>query len=294
MFEHGEDGETMARIKLPPTIRQRRLGAELRRLREHADLSATRAGEQLGWSQSRVSNIESGGYAVSADKVRAMGRAYMCTDPNLVETLAAYTGGRTRGWWDEYREMFPAGMLDMAELEHHASFMRVASVIHMPGLLQTRDHARAIISDVVPPLPPHEVEHRVSHRIKRQGVLYGDQPTPLTAIIHAAALGMHFGGRVVARAQLEHLLSMSERENVTVLVIPSGAGTFPSSGQGIIYLGGEVPHLDTVQLDTDHGSEFLDTQPQLAKYRTVLDRMEALALKPDASRDVIHRTAQSI
>ncbi|WP_055548425.1 helix-turn-helix transcriptional regulator [Streptomyces sp. NBRC 110028] len=284
----------MARTKLPPTIRQRRLGAELRRLRERADLNATQAGALLGSSQSRVSSIESGAYAVSADRVRAMARAYGCTDPALIEALAGMTGGRTRGWWDEYRDILPPSMLDMAELEHHAQAMRVASVIHMPGVLQTREHAHAIISAVEPPLAPHEIEHRVSHRIKRQAVLYGEQPIPLTATIHEAALRMEFGGERVARAQLEYLLAMSEKEHITLLVIPFGAGAFPNSGQGIIYLCGEVPTLDTVQLDTDHGSEYLDTPPQLTRYRSTLDRMEALALKPAKSRDMIHRIAQSL
>ncbi|MFH8789487.1 helix-turn-helix domain-containing protein [Streptomyces roseoverticillatus] len=284
----------MARIKLPPTIRQRRLGTELRRLREQADLNATQAGALLGSSQSRVSSVESGGYAVSADKVRAMARAYGCSDQPLIDALTGMTGGRTRGWWEEYREILPPSMLDMAELEHHAQSMRIACIIHMPGLLQTREHAHAIIGSIEPPLPPHEVEHRVSYRIKRQAVIYGERPTPLTAIIHEAALRMHFGGRNVARAQLQHMLTMSERDHITVLVIPFEAGTLPSSGQSVVYLGGEVPHMDTVQLDTDHGSEFLDTQPQLARYRSTLDRLESLTLKPEASRDAIHRIARDI
>jgi hypothetical protein len=223
-----------------------------------------------------------------------MAHAYTCTDQALIEALAALTGGRTRGWWEEYREILPTGALDLAEVEHHASSMRIASVIHMPGLLQTMEHARAVISDVVPPLVPHEVEHRVSYRIKRQAVLYGTQPTPLTAVVHEAALRMGFGGPTVARAQLNHLIDMSECENVTILVIPFGAGTFPSSGQSIVYFSGPVPQLDTVQLDTDHGSEFLDSQAQLVKYRTILDRMEGCALKPTESRDLVHRIAQDI
>lgn len=284
----------MTRVKLPPTVRQRRLGAELRRLREQADLSATQAGELLGWSQSRVSNHESGAYAVGADKVRAIARAYMCTDEALIDALASYTGGRTRGWWDEYREILPRGMLDLAELEHHASFIRIVSVFHMPGVMQTTDHARAIITDAMPYLPLHEVEHRVSFRIKRQAVLYKNPPVPLTAVIHEAALRMGFGGPAVTRAQLEYLLTMSEHDNITVLVIPFGTGTFPIAGQGVIYLGGEVQRLDTAQLDTDSGSAFRDTQPQLARYRHVLDRMEACALKPAESRDMINHIAQSL
>ncbi|WP_327236270.1 helix-turn-helix domain-containing protein [Streptomyces sp. NBC_01317] len=276
---------------VPPTVRQRRLGTELRRLREQADLSTTEAGALHGTSQPRMSSIEAGRYSVGADRVRAMARSYTCTDEPLIEALAAMTGGRTRGWWDEYRDMLPPDTIDLAELEHHASAMRTASVIHLPGLLQTRAHAHAIIGDVVPSLAPHEVEHRVSYRIKRQVVLYGDSPTPLTAIIHEAALRMGFGGPETARSQLEALLDMSEREHITILVIPFGGGTFPSSGQGIHYIAGKVPALDTVQLDTDHGSAFLDAQPQLVKYRTVLDRMEGCSLKPAKSRDLIRRIA---
>ncbi|MFC9431133.1 helix-turn-helix domain-containing protein [Streptomyces sp. NPDC056987] len=284
----------MARKVFPPSVRQRRLGAELRRLREQADLSVTKAAARLGSSQPQVSSVELGHFAVSADRVRAMAHSYTCTDEALVEALAEMTGGRTRGWWEEYRDILPADTLDLAELEHHATGMHTAAVIHLPGLLQTRAHAHAVISDVVPSLAPPDVEHRVSYRIKRQAVLYRENPTPLTAIIHEAALRMGFGGPEVARAQLKSLLDLSEREHITIRVIPFGAGTFPSSGQGIHHMAGTIPALDTVQLDTDHGSAFLDTPPQLVKYRTVLDRMEACSLKPAASRTLIRRVAQDI
>ncbi|WP_328953028.1 helix-turn-helix transcriptional regulator [Kitasatospora purpeofusca] len=279
--------------KVPPSIRQRRLGAELRRLREQAGLSVTRAGELHGTQQSRISNIESGGYPVSADRVRALARLYGCADDALIEALTGMTGGRTRGWWEEYREILPAGTLDLAELEHHAVSMRIASAIHIPGLLQTTEHARALFRDVVPPLSPPEVEHLVSHRIKRQTVLYQEQPIPLVAVVHEAALRVGFGGPEVARGQLEHLLAMSEHSHVDLRVIPFGTGSYPSSGAGIVYFVAETARLDSVQVDGDR-SEFIDTEPQLVKYRAVMDRLEASALKPGASRDLVRRIARSI
>ncbi|MFD7894351.1 helix-turn-helix domain-containing protein [Streptomyces sp. NPDC059568] len=279
---------------LPATVRQRRLGSELRRLRQQADLTTAQAGVLDGSSQPRISSIESGRYAVGADRVRALARSYSCTDEAYIEALTEMTGGRTRGWWDEYREMLPPDTLDLAELEHHATSMRTASVIHLPGLLQTRAHAHALMSDAVPVLAPHEVEHRVSYRIKRQVVLYGENPTPLTAVIHEAALRMGFGGPEVARGQLKHLLDASELEHVTILVIPFGAGTFPVAGASIYYMAGVVPALDTVQLDTEHGATFLDAQPHLIRYRTVLDRMEGCTLKATKSRDLIHQIAADL
>jgi len=274
-----------------PTLRQQRLGSELRKLRERAGLSTVQAAALLGVNQSRISNIEAGRYAVGAERVRTIARNYNCSDEALIDALVDMTGRRTRGWWEEYRGQLPNGMLDLAELEHHASALRVAQALHIPGLLQTTQHARALFSDAVPPRLPHEIEHLMSYRIKRQAVLHGDKPLPYTALIHEAALRMEVGGRAIAAQQLKHLVEMGERDNVSILVIPFGRGAFPGSGQGIDYAYGPVAQLDTVQLDTDHGSEFLDAAAQLERYATVLDRLEKLALSADESRDLIHRTA---
>ncbi|MCQ8833062.1 DUF5753 domain-containing protein [Streptomyces samsunensis] len=227
-------------------------------------------------------------------RVRAFARNYTCPDDALVDALADMTGGRTRGWWDEYREHLPAALIDVAELEHHAAELRVALAIHIPALLQTTDHARALFQEVVPPLRQYEVEHRLSLRIRRQEILHRDEPVRYTAIIHEAALRMQFGGADTARAQLTHLGEMSEEANITVLVVPFGQGTFPGNGQPIDYVHGPVPQLDTVQLDVHHGCEFLDSEAQLVKYRTVLERMEGAALTSAESRDFIHRIARSI
>ncbi|WP_329534043.1 helix-turn-helix transcriptional regulator [Streptomyces sp. NBC_01450] len=276
-----------------PTLRQRRFGAELRKLRERAGLTATGAAELLGVNQARVSMIETGRTPVSADRVRSMARAYDCSDDRLVDALAAMTGRRTRGWWETYREHLPAALVDLAELEHHATGLRVALVIHIPALLQTTDHARALFRSVVPPMRQYEIEHRLTHRIKRQGILHRESPPPYSAIIHESALRMGFGGPAVARGQLKHLLDMGELTHVGVRVIPFGTDYFPSTGQSFDYVEGPVPQLDTVQLDTHHGGcGFLDAEAQLGKYRSVLDHMESCALDPAKSRDFIHRLIQ--
>ncbi|MDF9813650.1 helix-turn-helix transcriptional regulator [Streptomyces sp. SPB162] len=284
-------------VRNAPTARQLRLGAELRKLRERAGLTSTEAGRLLGTNQAQISNIEASRFGVSAERVRTLARNYDCSDLDLIEALVGMTGERKRGWWEEYREILPLGLLDLAEMEHHAKALRVAVVIHVPGLLQTLDHARASLREAVPPLRPHALEHHVSYRMKRQAILYGDhgdRPTPYTTIVHEAALRMGVGGRDVARRQLAHLIEMSEHENVEVRVIPFGAWAFVSSGQSITYATGPVPLLDTVELDTAHGCEFLDAEAQLAKYRVVLDRMSSGGLTPEKSRDLIHSIAQSL
>jgi len=276
-----------------PTLRQRRFGAELRKLRERAGLTATSAAELLGVNQARVSMIETGRTPISADKVRSMANVYACSDDRLVDALVAMTGRRTRGWWEEYREHLPAALIDLAELEHHAAGLRVALIIHIPALLQTTDHARALFQQVAPPMRQYAIEHRLTFRIKRQGILHQEDPPPYAAIIHESALRMGFGGATVARAQLRHLNDMSELAHVTVGVIPFGTDHFPTTGQSFDYLDGPVSQLDTIQLDSHHGAcEFLDAEAQLSKYRAVLDRMESCALSPAKSRDFIHRLIQ--
>ncbi|WP_329217298.1 helix-turn-helix transcriptional regulator [Streptomyces sp. NBC_01485] len=275
-----------------PTARRLRVGIELRRLRERAGMTAAETARSLGTTQAQVSNIEANRFGVSAERVRTLAHIYGCTDQSLVDALAGMAADRTRGWWEEYRDTLPPRLLDLAELEHRATALRVTQVINIPGLLQTPEHARALFREAVPSLRPHEIEYRISHRIKRQAILHREQPPPYTAIVHEAALRMQFGGREVARAQLEHLAGASEQANVSLRVIPFNGTSFPTTGHAVDYFHGPVPTLDTVEVDTAHGSELVDAAGQLEKYRLVLDRMEAVTLKPTASRDLIHRIAQ--
>jgi len=274
-------------VRTNPTGRQLRLGAELRKLRERAGLTSTAAAQLLGMKQAQVSNMETGRIGVSAERVRSLACQYECSDKALVEAIARMVGDRKRGWWEEYREILPSSLLDLAELEHHAQSLRTTVTARIPGLLQTGDYAREIFRQGVTALSPPDVEHRLSFRIKRQAVLFRDDPTPYEAIIHEAALRMKVGGSAVARQQLQHLLNMSERDHITLRAITFDVGAYPGSGQSIYYAHGPVPELDTVHLDQSHGLTFLDADAQLHKYRTLFERVETVALAPDKTRDLI-------
>ncbi|AVH57000.1 transcriptional regulator [Streptomyces dengpaensis] len=247
----------------------------------------------MGANQARISNIETGRFGLSEQRIRTLAHNYDCTDEPLIEALVAMAAHRERGWWEEYRDTLPPRFLDVAEMEHHATALHVAQVINIPGLLQTPEHARTLFRQVVPALRPHEIEYRISHRIKRQAILYREQPPSYTAIIHEAALRMRFGGPEVAQAQLNHLIKVSDQPHITLRVIPFDGTVFPTVGHGLDYAYGPVPALDTAQLDAAHGSELIDSPAQLTKYRLVLDRMEKVTLEPDDSRDLIHRIAHA-
>ncbi|MDH2392424.1 helix-turn-helix transcriptional regulator [Streptomyces sp. HNM0663] len=277
-----------------PTERQKRLGAELRKMRMAANISAEAAAALLGVDRSKISNIEQGIRAISEERLRSLATACGCADERFVDALVDMARPNKRGWWGRYRGMLPQALLDIAELEASAVGMRAAHLIHVPGLLQTSDHALALFRIVIPRLPESDIALRLAHRVERQEILERPAAPSYTAIIHEAALRMQFGGPGVARAQLEHLLKKSEQDNITLLALPFAAGGFPGAGQTVVYADGPTRVLDTVQIDNSHGPDFLYRESQLAKYRAHLDWMERIALSPGDSRDFIRTIARDL
>jgi len=278
----------------PPTERQRRLGAELRKMREQVGLSLTEAAEMHRVDKTTMSNTESARFGVSPDRVRVWAANYSCPDAAYIDALADMARERGSNWWDEYRGVLTAGVLDLAELEHHAVAFRSVQLTHMPGLLQHEDYARAVFAEAVPSLSSEDLERKVAFRLRRSCVLDRPDPPACTFIIHEAALRMRFGGDAVTKVQLDHLLRQSERAHVTIRVMPFAGGGFPSAGSSTLYVYGPVGQLDAVQSDTPLGSRFLHAETHLANYRVVLDRMEERSLGPDRSRDFIREIAQQL
>ncbi|MEO3978461.1 helix-turn-helix transcriptional regulator [Streptomyces sp. CAU 1734] len=274
-----------------PTARQRRLGAELRKLRERAGMSGATAAAFLGGERAQISHIESGRYGVSAERVRRLAAHYSATDRHLVDALAQMAEERTKGWWEAYRGVLSPGFPDLAELEHHATGVRQIQMLHIPGLLQTREYARELILGGVAGLPEAELAPRVEFRISRRGIFDRPVPTRYEALVHEAALRMRYCSDEVMRGQLEFLHEVSHWPSVTVRVIPFGA-RITGSVHSMMYASAGIPPLDTVQLDSAFGSGFLDAEPQLARYRVLLESAGAAALDPDESRTALRRISR--
>ncbi|MFH9570081.1 helix-turn-helix transcriptional regulator [Streptomyces sp. NPDC017454] len=280
--------------KREATARQLRLAVELRRLRDASALSAREAAALLSINSVQISQIEAGTTGVSEQRLRRLAAHYACTDEDLISALVAMATDRTRGWWEEYRTHLPTSFLDLSELEHYATFRWDVDFLHIPGLLQIDDYARALFSRRVPELPQDDLELRVRHRMQRRTILEGEQPIPYEALVHEAALRIRVGGRATSRAQLAHILEFSEAEHVTVRVIPFELEEFADVTAAMVYAGGAVPRLDTVVRDGPHGTLFIDSEPQLGVFRTLFRRVEAVSLTPERSRDFIHRLAKEL
>ncbi|WP_329350168.1 helix-turn-helix transcriptional regulator [Streptomyces sp. NBC_01261] len=277
-----------------PTARQRRLGRELRRLREAAGLTARQAAESLGTISVTMSQIESGVAGVSEARVRRIAAQYTCTDTQLIDALVEMATERVDGWWEEYRDILPPAFLDLAELEYHATFVQEIGTAHVTGPLQTEDYARAVFTYWRPELPASELEARVAHRMHRKAALARDGESPYTAVLHESVLRTRVADRRVARAQLDQLLRQSERPGVTVRVIPFDVDGFGGASAALLYGGGRVPALDTVQKDTPSGAAFVDAAAQLQAMRTLFRKVESASLEPARSRDFVHRLTKEL
>jgi transcriptional regulator with XRE-family HTH domain len=263
-------------------------------MRTAAGATTDQAADAIGLDRTKISNMESGVRATSADRVRTLAANYECTDTEYIEALASMSGGRKRGWWEQYRGMVPHGLLDVAELEWYANRLITFQTVHLPGLLHLSEYARAIFDAALPALPKSQVELRVALRIQRQQVLERSDPVGCVAYIHEAALRMYFGGERTTRAQLLHLCEMSELDNVQLRVLPAKEGAFPGAGHAVLYAKGPVAKLDTVQLDSAHGPEFTHAELQLEKYRAHLGWMDRHTLNTERSRDYIGDIARNL
>jgi transcriptional regulator with XRE-family HTH domain len=270
------------------------LGSELRKLRDAAGLKATAGATLLGVSSVQMSQIESGIAGVSEERVRRLAANYACPDGALIDALVAMATDRTRGWWEEYRGVLPAAYLDLAELDHHATFRHDVAVTHVPGLFQTEDYARALFSYMNPEFPKSEVEHRVRHRMQRRVVIEGPRPIPYETVIHEAAVRIRVAGRSASRAQLTRVLELSEAKHISVRVVPFGLDDFAGAGSAMVYVGGAVSRLDTVVRDAPHGTGFVDSEAQLEHFRKLFRRVQGESLDPVQSRELIHKLIKEL
>src|SRR3954451_10006660 len=222
-------------LRREPTARQMRLATELRRLRDAAGLSSGQAAALIGANRVQISHLESGLAGVSEQRLRSLASHYACTDSEFIDALVTLATDRTRGWWEAYRGLLPASFLDLSELEHHATYRWDVDFLHIPGLLQTEEYARALFSRRVPELPKEELELRVRHRMQRRVVLERAEPVPYEVLVHEAALRIRVGVRDACRPQLARILELAESDHVTVGVIPFALDDFADITAAMVY-----------------------------------------------------------
>jgi transcriptional regulator with XRE-family HTH domain len=206
-----------------PSVRQRRLAAELRRLRERRGLTGDEVAERLTWSTAKVSRIENARTGAKITDVRRLLELYEIDGARHEDLISLAHDAAQRGWWEDYRDL-PSPLADFIALESEATAVKEWGSTVFPGLLQTETYARNVIAgwSSLATLPPQELERRLDVRMRRRDLLDGPAPLELSAVLDEAVLQRRIGDQKVMREQLEHLYRMTERPNVTVQILPLG------------------------------------------------------------------------
>ncbi|MDX3073901.1 helix-turn-helix domain-containing protein [Streptomyces sp. NPDC088354] len=273
-----------------PAVRRRKIGSELRRLRDTAGLTSGEVALRVGWHQSKVSRIETGRSGVRPEDVTALLDAYGVRDQRLRDMLAALAGGEgvRRGWWHEYREELPSAYRDFISLETDACRARTLETTVVPGLLQTPDYARELTRSVLPQLGPRQVATLVDVRMARQAVLRGSPPLELWAVLDEAVLRRSVGGPEVMAAQLSHLVELGSLPHVHLQVLPfSAGGHIGVTGPFVIFSFPRIADLDVVVLDQLTSSLYLDQKEDIRAYGAAFNRLRSHALSSEQSLSFI-------
>ncbi|QNT94669.1 XRE family transcriptional regulator [Streptomyces griseofuscus] len=275
-----------------PTVRRRRLGQELRKLREQKNMTAEEVAERLLVSQSKISRLENGRRSISQRDVRDLCGVYEVEDQRVVDSLMEMArDSRQQGWWHTFGDIPYSVYIG---LETDAESLRVYEPQIVTGLLQTPAYAEALVRGALPETSAAEIEKRVGVRMRRQErITTENDPLRLWIVLDEAALHRVVGGKRVMREQLEHPLKLSELPHVTVQVMPFEVGAHPGlNGQYAILEFADAADSSVVYLEGVTSDLYLEKAQDVQKYAVMYEHLRAQSLSVEASRQLIDETAQ--
>lgn len=277
------------------TARRIVLGAQLRRLREVAEISRADAGYAIRASESKLSRLELGRVAFKERDIADLLTIYGVTDPGEREIfLEMVKNANEPGWWRRYSDVMPSWFQDFVGLEESASQIQTYELQFFPGLLQTEEYARSIATHGRPDFAPEDTERRIALRMRRQKILNGVQAPKLWVVIDESVLHRPIGGRRVARTQIEHLLEVSKLPNITIQILPYRLSGYAAEGSFTILRFAEPELPDVVYIEHLSGALHLDSQEEIELYSRALDRLTVEADTPVHSRQVLAKVRAEI
>ncbi|MFF5159356.1 helix-turn-helix domain-containing protein [Streptomyces sp. NPDC000348] len=280
-----------------PTLLKMLVGVQLAGFRDDAGLSQDQAARSVGFSPAKLSRIESGKgrRPPTEGDVRALLKLYGTDEYEASVLLKLLLRAGEPGWWQRYdKRLMPEWFDRLVGLQEAAATIRTFEIQYVPGLLQTAAYTRAVVERGLPHAPAGEVQRRVELRMRRAELLMREAAPQLWAVIDESVLLRVLGGPAVMREQLEHLVAMAERTNVTVQIVPLDVTNASAPAIPVTYLrfgGLDLP--DVVYLEHIRSANFLEDRDETEEYRIALDRLADEALTPRDSVELLRRTIES-
>lgn len=276
-----------------PTVRRRRLAAELRRLRERAGMTGDQVADRVGWSASKLSRIENAHTVPGEVEIRQLLDLYDVEGHYADELFALAQEAAGKGWWETYSPTLPPDYASLIGLEAEAQAALSWEPLIVPGLLQTGDYAREVTNgylERIDPVPPSETRRRVEARLARQRILTRDNPLRLSVVLDQSVLHRRFGDRSVMRSQIKRLLDLSERDNISLRILqldgrhPIGTGAFVLLQFDEVH---DVTYQDVVYIENLTGGRYVEEEDEVFRYKRAFDRLSDLALDEQKSREIL-------
>lgn len=272
------------------------MGAQLRRLREASGLTREAAGYRIRASESKISRLELGRVGFKDRDITDLLELYGVDDEAQREALVSLAReANSPGWWHSYDDVLPIWFQTYVGLEEAATLIRSYEIQFLPGLLQTEEYARAVVTAGAPKAPLDEVERRVHLRVHRQEILHRAAPPAFWAVVDEAALHRPIGGSKVMKQQIEHLLNLMELPNVTLQVMPFRFGGHAGEGGAFSILRFPDPELpDVVYVEQLVSAYYLDKREYVERYARVMDRLTVDSQPPDLTQKTLRRILSQV
>jgi transcriptional regulator with XRE-family HTH domain len=278
-----------------PTVRRRRLAAELREIRESKGKSGDAVAAALRWSPSKISRYERARTGLQPREVERLLDYYQITGPRRDLLLALAEDAAQKGWWEEYADSLSPDYLEFIGLEHEASSMAIWHGEVITGLLQTEAYARHIISSYsrVEPIAPGLVQRMVRVRMRRQQVL--DRPgLELSVVLDESVLRRRVGDDRVMYEQLQRLAREADRPNLTLQILPLDAQHTVFGESFVIFRFGPdddaILH-DVVSAEHLRSGLSLEGERETYLHRIAFQMLADASLDPASSRALVVETA---
>jgi transcriptional regulator with XRE-family HTH domain len=280
-----------------PTVKRRRLAAELRRYREAAGLTIDDVADRLEWSAAKISRIENSRVSVLPRDVKFLLSTYGLSDRdepwNVLLALARES--RQKGWWQQYGGAVPNWFEIYVGLEADAESMSIYQAEFVPGLLQTEEYARAVHRAALVRATDDEIDQLVKVRMARQELLTTDDAPQVWIVLNESVIRRVVGGRAVMHEQLLRLQEAADSPNVTLQVVPFSAGAHPAMDGSFELLSfPELGDPNVVYVEYHAGALYMEKLQETERYRLLFDHLRAAALPVDASRALIARVADEL
>ncbi|HEY3735006.1 MAG TPA: helix-turn-helix transcriptional regulator [Streptosporangiaceae bacterium] len=279
-----------------PTVRRRRLAAELHRLRQVSKMTIEQVAEALEWSTGKVSKIENARVSVLPRDARRLVDLYGIGEgPERDLLLSLARESRARGWWQQYGEAVPDWFATYVGLEAEASAISAYQAETVPGLLQTRGYAAALHRAALMNATEEEIERHVTVRMERQARLRQPDAPQFWVVLNEAVLRRVIGERAVMREQLLSLAEAAGAPNITLQVLPFSAGAHASMDSAFSIVGFEPPtDGEVVFFEHPTCSLYVEKPAEVARYRLVYEHLRAASLSIGESRRLIARSAEDL